>query len=155
MWREHHQLIYRPDMTRCGVYWWRWRFTGWILSRWKLVHWRLGESVSTEGGVCVASPREGEQSVQVTTSYVHTISSSLWRHCVASISPHVCSTRYLSYPLTSSLLTEAAVFPRGFVPVLRWPLQAVQWLLCQPHQGPEGPGERYYISLTIYNTCWP
>lgn len=42
----------------------------------------------------------------------------------------------LSLSLISLLLSvfaEAAVLSRGLVPVLCRPLQALQWLLCQPH----------------------
>lgn len=37
---------------------------------------------------------------------------------------------------------ESAVLSGGILPVLRGPLQALQCLLCEPHQSPQGPGER-------------
>lgn len=37
---------------------------------------------------------------------------------------------------------ESAVLSGGILSVLCGPLQALQCLLCQPHESPQGPGER-------------
>ena len=41
-----------------------------------------------------------------------------------------------------SLLEDAALLSGRIFSLLRRPLQALQRLLCKPHQGPESPGER-------------
>ena len=51
-------------------------------------------------------------------------------------SEHELSLRFFSfYP-------ESALLPGGILSVLRRPFQALQCLLRQPHEGPQGPGER-------------
>lgn len=149
MWQECCQQIYKLDMTTRGVYWSRRRFTGCIASCWKLVCSRgLGERERTEGLFEWSPKRRRTES----PGHVLPLFFSLFvliRLCAAALShsPSVCDTPVFVFPLTPSLFTEATVFSRGFLSLLRWPLQALQWFLCQPHQGPEGPGERYDTRL--------
>ena len=119
---------------------------------------RLGEREKMEGGCWNSLPGERGHSCLVTTSHVRTLSSLsvcslgfVWHRSLSISVWH--SVPVFVFPLAPSMFTEATVFPRGFLPLLRWPLQALQWLLCQPHQGPEGPGERYYINAwRIHNS---
>lgn len=82
---------------------------------------------------------KGGHGDSVVTSHVHTLQSSLVLCVHTGVPP-------------PHLFTEAAVFPRGFIPLLRRSLQALQRLLCQPHQGPKGPRERYNTHLNILHS---
>lgn len=102
-------------------------------------------------GVVFVSLETVDRVAPVTTPHVHTVPSSLSLEVLWDIglSTGACTAHHF----TSSVLPEAAVFSRGFVPVLRRPLQALQRLLRQPHQGPEGPGERYDIPACTQTGC--
>lgn len=70
------------------------------------------------------------------TSRVHALSS-----CIKPLSVCVETSLHLFF-FFFYFLAEAAVFSGGFVPLLCGPLQALQRVLCKPHQSPAGPKER-------------
>lgn len=105
MRQEHRRLIYRLDMTRCGVYWSRRRFTGWIVSCWNLVHskgWARGRG---QRGRLNSLPREsgGTEWSGHDFTCSHSFILSLCTHSALCSSPSVNDAQALSFSRTLSV----------------------------------------------------